>query len=297
MANPKQRRVENVPGDFYVDSTCIDCDTCRWMAPEVFRRSGEQSAVIAQPGPRAPETRAALHALLACPTASIGVEGESKRGLAAATHDFPLPITDEIFHCGFHSEKSFGATSYFVRRTDGNVLVDSPRFVRPLVEKIEAMGGVKWLFLTHGDDVADHAKWTEHFACERVMHAGDAATLGAAPEIRITGDAPHPLAGDLLVIPTPGHTRGSACLLFRDEALFTGDHIAYSARLDQVYGFRSACWYDWDRLIASTKRLADLSFEWILPGHGRRCRYPRDRMRFEIERAIAWMSSNAPEPD
>ena len=29
MANPKKRVPQNVPGDFFVDSTCIDCDACR----------------------------------------------------------------------------------------------------------------------------------------------------------------------------------------------------------------------------------------------------------------------------
>ncbi|WP_254721708.1 ferredoxin [Kovacikia minuta] len=49
MAHLNQRRPENVSGDFYVDRTCIDCDTCRWMAPEVFRSEGDQSAVYHQP--------------------------------------------------------------------------------------------------------------------------------------------------------------------------------------------------------------------------------------------------------
>ncbi len=36
MADPKKRVLENVPGDFFVDSTCIDCDACRkrsWPVP------------------------------------------------------------------------------------------------------------------------------------------------------------------------------------------------------------------------------------------------------------------------
>src|SRR5207302_10275872 len=36
MANPKKRVPENVAGDFFVDSTCIDCDACRQIALEVF---------------------------------------------------------------------------------------------------------------------------------------------------------------------------------------------------------------------------------------------------------------------
>ncbi len=38
MANPRKLVPENVPGDFFVDSTCIDCDACRQIAPSVFGR-------------------------------------------------------------------------------------------------------------------------------------------------------------------------------------------------------------------------------------------------------------------
>jgi hypothetical protein len=34
------RRAENVPGDLFVDETCINCDTCRWMAPGKKKREG-----------------------------------------------------------------------------------------------------------------------------------------------------------------------------------------------------------------------------------------------------------------
>ncbi len=294
MADPKRRRTENVEGEYFVDSTCIDCDTCRWMAPATFGRIGEQSAVTHQPTDREAQ-RVAAQALLACPTASIGNESKAVRDAAVA--DFPLPVTADVFHCGFHSEKSFGATSYLLTRAEGNVLVDSPRFVRPLVERIRAMGGVSLLFLTHQDDVADHAKWVREFGCERVMHVADAGALGVAPEIPIDGDDAVPIASDLLVIPTPGHTRGSACLLHRGTHLFTGDHLAFSERLGHVYAFRSACWYDWSTLVESTRRLRAHEFEWILPGHGRRCSFSRSGMRAELDRAVAWMTSNPPDPD
>jgi hypothetical protein len=32
----KGARVGNVDGSFWVDSTCIDCDACRWIAPGTF---------------------------------------------------------------------------------------------------------------------------------------------------------------------------------------------------------------------------------------------------------------------
>jgi ferredoxin len=40
MADVKKILPENVKGEFFVDSTCIDCDACRQLAPEVFASSG-----------------------------------------------------------------------------------------------------------------------------------------------------------------------------------------------------------------------------------------------------------------
>ena len=48
----KSRRLRgNVEGKLYVDHTCIDCDTCRWMAPDLFTRDASvgQSVVYSQP--------------------------------------------------------------------------------------------------------------------------------------------------------------------------------------------------------------------------------------------------------
>ena len=90
MADIKRRRVENVAGDFYVDETCIDCDTCRWMAPEVFRGEGGQSAVYLQPKDDSQREKA-LQALVACPTASIGVTPHDPK-LKKAVESFPIPM-------------------------------------------------------------------------------------------------------------------------------------------------------------------------------------------------------------
>jgi len=70
MANPAARLPDNAPGDFYVDSSCIDCDTCRRVAPSVFEEGSGHSFVGAQPLDDAGRRRA-LMALVACPTASI----------------------------------------------------------------------------------------------------------------------------------------------------------------------------------------------------------------------------------
>ena len=31
----KKSRKQNAPGNLYVDESCIDCDVCRWMSPNV----------------------------------------------------------------------------------------------------------------------------------------------------------------------------------------------------------------------------------------------------------------------
>src|SRR5277367_4207515 len=96
MANWQKRVPENVAGDFFVDTTCIDCDTCRQLAPRVFGETTEYSFVRDQP-------RSATQALLACPTGSIGTRGANDA--REVRHDFPLPVEDEVFYCGFNSPK------------------------------------------------------------------------------------------------------------------------------------------------------------------------------------------------
>ena len=288
MADRGLRLPTNADGDFFVDSTCIDCDACRWIAPATFARRGEQSAVQRQPA--SPELeRRALMALVSCPTASIGTALEHR--VRDAIDAYPEPIDDGVHHCGFHSEQSFGAASYLIVRERGNVLVDSPRFAGRLVQRIEALGGIATMFLTHSDDIADHAKFRAHFGCERVVHRADAGSMDV--ERTIDGTAPVPLDDETVLIPVPGHTEGSTALLYRDRFLFTGDHLAWSESHGHVYAFRDACWWRWDRVITSTERLLDHRFEWILPGHGRRCRFAPDEMRAQLATAIAWMRSVA----
>src|SRR5262249_34680845 len=150
----------------------------------------------------------------------------------------------------------------------GNVLVDSPRFAGPLVSKIRALGGVRTLFLTHRDDVADHARYAREFGCERILHAADgAARLGV--ERTLEGLDPVRLDDELVAIPTPGHTEGHMVLLWRDSVLFSGDHLSWSPEAGRLTAFRDAMWYSWPEQIRSMERLGAFRFEWVLPGHGR----------------------------
>lgn len=303
MAKLQQRRSENEPGDFYVDSSCIDCDTCRWMAPEIFGRLGSMSAVTHQPQSEA-QRHQAMQALLSCPTASIGTV-EKPRDIQQVQQQFPLAIAANVYHCGYHSKKSFGAASYFIQRPEGNILIDSPRFSPPLVKQLEALGGVRYLYLTHRDDVADHAKFQAHFSqanddwnpkgerCDRILHHDEINEGTAAVEIQLRGNEPFELADDLKIIPVPGHTQGHTVLLYQGKYLFTGDHLAWSARLNQLIGFNRFCWYNWNIQIESMKQLAQHDFEWVLPGHGQRYQAEPPTMGEQMQRCISWMESVA----
>jgi len=207
-------------------------------------------------------------ALVACPTGSIGAT--SRHDAHLGIDAFPLLLEDNVYFCGFTSESSFGAWSYLITRPaseGGNILIDSPRFASQLVKRIEAMGGVSRMLLTHKDDVAAHELFREKFDCERLMHADDGARRLGVEHV-ITGEEPVQLDNDLLVIPTPGHTRGHVVFLYRNKFLFTGDHLAWSPMKQTLTAFRSVSWYSWPEQTRSMEKLLNYEFEWVLPGHG-----------------------------
>lgn len=290
MASLQQRLPENVPGDFFVDSTCIDCDTCSQLAPSIFRDHGDQCSVYHQPE-TTDETRLAMMALVACPTGSIGFT--EKHDPHIGIDAFPSQIAENVYFCGFTSEDSFGAWSYLVTRPadeGGNLLIDSPRYATQLFKRIDAMGGVSQMMLTHQDDIADHEMFREHFGCERIMHADDHAEHHGVERI-ISGVKPVQLDHDLLAIPTPGHTRGHMVFLYRNKFLFTGDHLAGSVKRNALTAFRSVAWYSWPEQIRSMEKLLHYQFEWVLPGHGEIHHADAGTMRRQLEECVAWMKS------
>ena len=77
-ANPNNRVIENAAGPLYVDSTCIDCDVCRDLAPNNFTRSFMHAYSYVSKQPENEVERAACEeALSACPVEAIGNDGES----------------------------------------------------------------------------------------------------------------------------------------------------------------------------------------------------------------------------
>jgi len=285
MANPRKRVLENVPGDFFVDSTCIDCDACRQIAPAVFGEAATTSFVKAQPVAGA-DRRQALRALLACPTGSIGCLGDDDP--KAVMNDYPLLLEDPVYYCGYNSPKSYGGNSYWIRHPAGNWLIDSPKFVAPLVRQLEARGGIAHIFLTHRDDVADAQRFAEHFGSRRIIHRQELASQPGA-EVVLDGEGPWELAPGFLAIATPGHTRGHCVLLHQERFLFTGDHLDWDRDARRLSASRDYCWYSWSEQTESMQRLAAFDFEWVLPGHGQRVHLPAAEMRQQIQQLVRLM--------
>lgn len=286
MANPSDAYLENVPGDYFVDSTCIDCDLCRQIAPSVFKEEDDHSVVWHQPESHAEAHRAAM-ALVACPTGSIGARTKIEPSELDAL--FPEPVDDNVYFCGYASRNSYGAASYLIVRPEGNVLIDSPRFARPLVRRIEELGGISKMLFSHQDDVADHEKFHKHFGCPRRIHRDDSRSFHM--EQYFEGSDSIALDDDLLAVPVPGHTRGHVVFLYRNRFLFTGDHLAWSDNRKGLIAFRDVCWYSWREQTRSMKKLLDLPFEWVLPGHGRRAHFEPEVMNARLADCIQWMES------
>lgn len=78
MATLAERLPENAAGLYYVDSSCIDCDQCRALAPEFFGRNEDTGLSYFLKQPESAEEIARIEEILAaCATASIGNDGAS----------------------------------------------------------------------------------------------------------------------------------------------------------------------------------------------------------------------------
>lgn len=285
MAEPPKRHPANAPGDWYVDTRCIDCGASRTVAPGLIGRADGQAVFIRQPASEA-DTEAAWRAVLVCPTASVRREsgGRPPEGL------YPHELAPGIFRCGFNARSSYGAHSYLAVRPAGNVLIDAPRWNGRLREFMARQGGLRHVFLTHQDDVADAERYAEAFQARVWIHERDARAAPYATDL-LRGEAPAEPEAGWRAIPVPGHTAGSVVYLLEDTYLFTGDSLAWSHAAGRLTAFPDACWYSWAEQTRSLERLAAFAFEWVLAGHGGSGRLPREEMRAGLAALVRWMGT------
>lgn len=72
MANAAKKHPKNVAGPWFVDLTCISCDTCTDISPEVFGRDGDRKAFVREQ--RKEDAALFLFAMESCPVEAVGSE-------------------------------------------------------------------------------------------------------------------------------------------------------------------------------------------------------------------------------
>ena len=75
MATLTDRVPQNITGKYYVDTSCIDCDQCRAIAPDFFGRNEDGLSFVKQQPATAEEIAEVDEATEACATCSIGNDG------------------------------------------------------------------------------------------------------------------------------------------------------------------------------------------------------------------------------
>lgn len=278
------RNPDSAPGDWYIDTACIDCGAARHVAPDLIVQRHGKSVFARQPATE-DERTAAWRAVLVCPTASVRSQTKQARPQGII---FPQLLTEDVWRCGFNARSSFGAHSYFVARPGGNLLVDSPRYSASLGQWFEERGGIAHILLSHQDDVADADQYARRFGARVWIHRDDSAAAPYATDL-IEGTSARAIVDGVVAIPLPGHTRGSVAYLLENRVLFTGDSLAWSDRDQDLVAFRDACWYSWTALTASLGKLVACTFEWVLPGHGWPVHLPADEMNARLRALISRM--------
>lgn len=164
-------------------------------------------------------------------------------------------------------------------------MFDCPRFFGPLAKQIKKVtaevGGVRYLVLSHQDDVADHDRWAEALGAVRVIHESECnrAQKTDACELKLhDGDFPYQLAEGTQLLHVPGHTTGSIAMLHRGtQSLFTGDHVMYRRRDGRIAGGGYS--KEVGVQIGSVDKLKDVPFLHGWPGHGRHFHFRNEEER------------------
>ncbi len=73
MPDPSRRHPRNAPGPWFVDLTCVSCDTCTDISPEIFGRDEARKAYVRAHVPA--EFDLFRFALESCPVEAVGDEG------------------------------------------------------------------------------------------------------------------------------------------------------------------------------------------------------------------------------
>jgi hypothetical protein len=168
------RNPDSAPGDWYIDTACIDCGASRHVAPALIVERNDKSVFARQPNTQE-ERLAAWRALLVCPTACVRSETKQARPRGVI---FPQEITGGVWRCGFNARSSFGAHSYFAARSNGLPAEEMEARLRALIERM-------------------HGGWGRSSFARRLMPCLSSGRRSAL----------HPTPPDPTYVPLPDHHR------------------------------------------------------------------------------------------
>lgn len=189
-------------------------------------------------------------------------------------------------------------------RESGKALVVDPGSPLPeLITTLQKMGmkQLKYILLTHGhyDHILGVAYLKERFPEAKVLISEpdtifleDARYSGADPalQVPVTPDeqvgegSKIPFAGKtIMVLSTPGHTKGSVCYLLED-LMFSGDTLFY-----KTYGRTDLYSGNLQDMKRSLYKLGALPDDYtVLPGHGPKTSLDYERTHNRMMRKMTW---------
>jgi glyoxylase-like metal-dependent hydrolase (beta-lactamase superfamily II) len=130
----------------------------------------------------------------------------------------------------------------------------------------------------------------ERFGARVWIHEADASAAPYVTDV-VEGLEAVEVQPGLVVLPIPGHTRGSVAFGLEDRFLFTGDSLHRDHRRQRLDVFSGATWHSWEELGTSMARLVDVPFAWVLPGHGKWRLGEPAQNRAELESIVADMAT------
>jgi hypothetical protein len=180
------------------------------------------------------------------------------------------------------------ARSYFVAGTSANVLVSPLIFTDGLCRFFDSLGGVDLVFVTHADEINPMAlcevgrenpgrpphtipacRFRDRFNCPIAAHKADAERFPACTVDLRFGEQ-HQYSEGIRFLHTPGHTPGSACMIFqhrKQRLAFVGDTVELDAHGQIAADFEDAGKTDVPELLASWKKLLAAGFDVLFPLH------------------------------
>jgi glyoxylase-like metal-dependent hydrolase (beta-lactamase superfamily II) len=286
---------------WHVDDRCLNCDIARHTAPGLigYKPGGQYgglSTVLRQPRTEE-EVRQMYLAAHACPTRSVHPPADD---WAEDSDPYPAALDEDqvVYLCGHASPQTYGATSYLLRRPDKTaMMIDTPRWRPALARRYEEkLGTVTDVLITHLDHVAHARKYADAFKARLWIHEGDLHSLPDADRI-IRGQDPVEIGPGVIAHPFPGHTAGSTLFIADEKYCFTGDAFFWSNSQQDIEVADSVVYDSITTLAHSIARAAEeLTFEWVLPGHGDLKHIPADEMRQRM-RALGQRCATYPEQE